>query len=303
VSGLPAGFWWSFGGAVVGGGVAMWGVATLLRRGFLRLARGRFPADARASSIVEVPFALIGLILLTLGISQLTFMCAGYVLVDYAAFTAARSAAVVIPQERMTKGRLNGSADDDAKEGVDDPGSGTEVAVPDVLYRFAGGPEEPANHIEHTSIAFDTMTRKGQDIRGAAVLVLYPASGGAKLQNPNFGGGASIAGFTYDVAFKIPGLDKVVAFANKAEFVRRWVYADGFTRAHLFPEKQDWSPGDVVVVEIQHDFHLAVPFADRLFRTGTNAGGSYTRLGARHACVIEGYAEQKPPDAPEETQS
>jgi hypothetical protein len=300
---MPAGFWWSFAGAVGGGGVAMWLVAATLRRGLLRARLRRLAADARASSIVEVPFALIGLVLLTLGVAQLTFLCAGYVMVDYAAWCAARSASVVIPTNRMTHGTLLGSADDDTKSGASEGGSGAEWAVPDVLYRIVGGPAEPSGTIAETSISYDTFTRKGQDVRGAAVLAIYPVAGLADVTNPAFGGGVSAGEWAYDVAFTIPGLDKVTSFLNRSTFVRRWVYADTFTSARLFPAKTTWAGGDVVSVEVVHEFHLALPFADRLLRHGVNAGGSFVRLAARHACVVEGYVELPPPDAPEETAS
>jgi hypothetical protein len=133
----PFGFFASLAGATVGGGVVLAGVHRMLRRASLRSRLRAAPGDDRASTIVEFPFALITLLIITLLTWQLAMMASAYLLVDYAAYCAARCAIVTIPEDR--------SSDDD---------------------------EEGVNKIKDA-----TSSPKRDDIKDAAMIACYPIAG------------------------------------------------------------------------------------------------------------------------------
>lgn len=93
---LPPGFWWCLVGFVACCTVGLLALWLLLRR--FRLARAlAVHRDRRGTTIVEFPIALIVLVLMALLTWQLGFLVSAYILVDYAAFAAARVAIVQIP--------------------------------------------------------------------------------------------------------------------------------------------------------------------------------------------------------------
>ncbi len=93
---LPSGFWWCLVGFVACGALGLLALWFILRR--FRMARAlEIHHDRQGTTIVEFPFALIVLVLMALLTWQLGFLVSAYILVDYAAFAAARVAIVQIP--------------------------------------------------------------------------------------------------------------------------------------------------------------------------------------------------------------
>ena len=93
---LPSGFWWCLVGLVACGALGLLALWFLMRR--FRVARAlSLHHDRQGTTIVEFPFALIVLVLMSLLTWQLGFLVSAYILVDYAAFAAARVAIVQIP--------------------------------------------------------------------------------------------------------------------------------------------------------------------------------------------------------------
>lgn len=93
---LPTGFWLCVAGFVLCAGIALVVLTAFVRR--VRLARVRsFARDQRGTTIVSFGFVLFILVQLTVLIWQLGFMVSAYLVIDYAAFAAARCAVVLIP--------------------------------------------------------------------------------------------------------------------------------------------------------------------------------------------------------------
>ena len=86
-------------GASVCGGAALWLVYRLLRRAAVLKALRGIRSDTRATTVVEFPFALLVLIVLTLLTWQLGYLLAGRLVLDYSAYAAVRSASVVLQEE------------------------------------------------------------------------------------------------------------------------------------------------------------------------------------------------------------
>jgi hypothetical protein len=133
----PVGFFLCLGGATVGGAAVLWAVHRALRARPLARRLRVAASDARASTIVEFPFALLTLVVVSLLTWQLALMASAYLVIDYAAYAAARCAIVSIPEDR---------SDDDDDE----------------------GPNE---------ISTSSSSPKNEDIREAAMFACYPIAG------------------------------------------------------------------------------------------------------------------------------
>lgn len=93
---LMPGFWWCLAGLVACSALGLFALWSLLR--LFRVARTfGLHRDQAGSTIVEFPIALIVLVLMSLLTWQLGFLVSAYIVVDYAAFAAARVAIVQIP--------------------------------------------------------------------------------------------------------------------------------------------------------------------------------------------------------------
>lgn len=93
---LHPGFWWCLAGLVICSALGLFALWSLLR--LFRVARTFcLHRDQAGSTIVEFPIALIVLVLMSLLTWQLGFLVSAYIVVDYAAFAAARVAIVQIP--------------------------------------------------------------------------------------------------------------------------------------------------------------------------------------------------------------
>ncbi len=257
---LPSGFYACFLGAVLGAGLALWLVWRLLRKARV-LARARaLPADASATTIVEFPFAMLTLVIITLLTWQLAFLTSAFLAVDWAAYAAVRSAIVVVPQDR--------------------------------------GEDEGRNHIASVSMEPGDTSEKGEDIRGAAIFACVPISGtdgvsgaeGAalaaleKIQGlPGAGALTSALGPLAEVAARWGWAKQHV----KVKFL-----TDVESGAKTF------TGGEPMTVEVRQDFPLLVPFADRILGHQDGDAGYVTEIDARATMQAEGYDEQKPPGAP-----
>jgi len=97
--GLPLPVVLCLAGLTVLGGGTLWVLHRwIARRGVWARVRA-LHREERATSAVETPFSLLVLILVTLCVWQLGLLASAYQVMDYAAFSAARNAAVIIPQD------------------------------------------------------------------------------------------------------------------------------------------------------------------------------------------------------------
>ena len=97
---LPSGFYWCLAGTAIGGGLMLFLVCRLFAKGNVFKRARSLGADEDGSTIVEFPFALITLTIVSVFTWQFGFMLSAYLVVDYAAFAAARSAIVQEADDR-----------------------------------------------------------------------------------------------------------------------------------------------------------------------------------------------------------
>jgi hypothetical protein len=259
---LPTGFWLCLGFAVLGTGVVLTALWALLRRAPVLSRARRVFSDARASSIVEFPFALLSLTLITLLTSQLVFMASAYLVVDYAAYAAVRCAIVSVPEDR--------SADDN---------------------------DEPVGKVKKLNLEDGS---KGEDIHDAAVFCCVPISGTAiggvvtgieSLLN-NLVDLPGNSGFL-EMGGPLAWVDRY-AYARKFTKVQMVAEGEG-------TDEKEFGPNDLLTVGVTHHFQLLVPVADKVFGRPMSQAGRVTSLGGKASMMNEGYPgeEKKPEGAPE----
>jgi hypothetical protein len=261
VSPLPIDFWLTAGFAVLGAGVVLWAVWRLVARSSAVARLRRVFVDDRASSIVEFPFALLSLTLITLLTSQLVFMASAYLVVDYAAYAAVRCAIVTVPEDRE---------EDD---------------------------EEPVNKVKKLDL---TEGSKGEDIRGAAVFVCVPISGTAiggvvsGVENL-LNGLIDIPGNDGFLATGGP-----LAWVDRYVYARMNTKVQMVATGEASEEKE-FGPNDLLTVGVLHDFQLQVPVANKILGHDNTTTGRVTTLAGRASMMNEGHPgeEKKPPGAEE----
>ena len=257
MSSLPAAFWLCLAGVGLGGGAALFAVWRLVS-GVGSLARlRRLFSDQTASSIVEFPFAMISLVAITLLTCQLVFMASAYLVVDYASYAAVRAAIVAVPEDR--------SKEDDAE-------AANKVVVLDL-----------------------SKGSKSSDIRDAAVFVCTCVSGsGVDALSSH----AESVLAKFSVIKDLPGSDSLPALGGLTAYADRYLYSKLYTKARLVAESGhlEFGMGELLTVEVTHEFSLRIPVADRILGKKTPAGYVVTIKG-RASMLNEGYpGEDKEPE-------
>jgi Flp pilus assembly protein TadG len=285
---LPIGFYLSFAGAVLCGGLALWLAARLLRRAFAGRRLAALAADERGTAVVEFPFVFITLIQVTIWAWQLAFIATAYQVVDYAAFAAARCAVVTIPLDWTKE-----SAGEIRRVELDGL-SGSGVDTEDIKQQLT-------THVKEN---------KRRDVRWAAAFVVYAISGRKSVDSAPVTGGATLGTPFGDVDFSGGGLswpDQVAATLDDSSILTRFKYAADYTSATVEPPSGQGSDlmlafgaGDTVTVTVTHELNLPVPFANVLFRTGVHPEGtSYLTISGRATMLVEdSHAEATPPSPP-----
>lgn len=285
---LPMGFFLSLAGAVVGAALGLYVVYRIIARVSLRL---RLPALARqehGTAIVEFPFALIFLLMITLWTWQLTFMCTAYQVVDYAAYSAARCAIVTIPKDW---------AQEKAGEIQDSYLTGPTTSV------FDG-----KQGVKDAFKGFYTQNKR-RDVRWSALFVCFPISGNKAGTGTSGGGGIKIDTPFYAMDLNaqtlLPWSDVLSNLLNNQDFLTRFFYANAYTSVDVDPpDRVKYEEGDPVTVVVKHQFSLRVPFAGLLFRDhgaadqGINEAGNYTEITGRATMLVEMGDEAEPPADP-----
>ncbi len=160
---LPLAFYGTLACATLGGGLSLWLVHLLVRKAPLLLRLRRLPASQRATTIVEFPFVLLLVVQMTLLTWQLGLMSAAYLTMDYAAFAAARSAAVIVPE--------NYKKPDHAIDEASNKLNSSDFSAYDAILSRA------------PNAGSSLKSGKGTDIRHAAVFVCYAISGTYRSDN------------------------------------------------------------------------------------------------------------------------
>ena len=93
---FPPAFYACLAAGIVGLGLTLWMIYLLLKRARSTGRLFRTHADEAGTAVVEFPFALIVLVMLVCLTAQFAFMTTAYIVVDYAAFAAVRSAIVPV---------------------------------------------------------------------------------------------------------------------------------------------------------------------------------------------------------------
>jgi len=284
---LPAGFWLCLAGAVVGGGVGLWLLARLFRRASPWVRLRALASEERGTAIVEFPFALITVILLTLLTWQLTFMCVAYQVVDYAAYVSTRVAIVTIPKDWAPgEGKLAAGEASGPSASVFDGVAGIQEAFKGYYFQ-----------------------NKRRDLRFAAVFACFPISGNKKESGTAVGGSVKITTPFGDMDFgaltTVPWPDVITELLNNQDFVTRFFYANAYTAVDVEPaNKLEYGTTDDVTVVVRHQYSLRVPFAGLLFRDfgaadgGINEAGPYTTITGRATMLVEAGTEATPPTDP-----
>ena len=229
---------------------------------------------------------------------QLAFMASAHLVVDYAAYVAARSASVVIPQDATADGDPANSPvetkDPDTTESGWGDGVNMETQDPDgeapnaidardsvpaggLLSRVQDATPEALQGVSPLDISY---SGKVSVVHGAAVMACYPISGLLSLNNMDPSSLAAFQGVT-----KVPGgewiMDKLgglIGSGNQAgnqgpgrpvflDFANRYMYAYMNTKVRIQPQEnagdqpRSFGGGEPLTAEVIHDFQLAIPFA------------------------------------------
>lgn len=290
---LPPALYGYLLGATLSGGLVLYIVYRLLRKAPL-LERVKALARAEeATTIVEFPFALIILVMFTVFAWQLAFMASAHLVVDYAAYVAARSASVVIPQDATADGDPANSPvetkDPDTTESGWGDGVNMETQDPDgeapnaidardsvpaggLLSRVQDATPEELQGVSPLDISY---SGKVSVVHGAAVMACYPISGLLSLNNIDPASLIAFQGVT-----KVPGgewiMDKLgglIGSGNQSgkdgpgrpvflDFANRYMYAYMNTKVRLQPQEnagnqpRSFGGGEPLTAEVIHDFQL-----------------------------------------------
>lgn len=227
------------------------------------------PVSRRGTATIEFVMVLPVLLILILLTLQFMLVMVGRLYVQYAAYAAARTAIVQIPQDYL-----------------DNTGEGVNEIQP---YAEADG--------------------KMAVIRHAACWALVPVSGRAdSTQNPigNRGselvdalnqayaeGGASVPNWVEGMV-----VDKT-NYAFEYTEVMLLAYDDVRGDEIYFQEILDfhtYAPQDSVTVQVRHQLALTVPYIRALFQDGENDSGPYTDVTALTTLTNEGVDPTLPPE-------
>lgn len=284
---LPLEFFLSLGGLVLCGGLLLWLLyAILTRPGVLGRVRALF-VEERASAAVEFPFAILVLIQVALLTFQLTFLVTGFLVVDYAAYAAARAAIVVIPQDTVEEpaddedatgpkglaandlGGSSGAPADGPGFGPTDPGK-----IRDIFLCAAW------NCVPISGLRFDINEAYPEEALNEAIddaFATHESSLGAVSDLFGLGG----RGFQPDLGFVtdfLAGVDEVslslqdeISSKPGGPFLLRLGYAMLNTQVHV-SGGPTYSRGDELTVRVTHWFQLGVPYARTLLESSKAFG-------------------------------
>lgn len=228
---------------------------------------GPFLRDTRAVATIEFALVFPIALFLMLTLAQTTLVMGSLSYVHYAAYSATRAAIVQIPRD-----------------------------LPET--------DEPAN-----AIYVDLRSPKFAAIRRAAVLSLVPVAG--RLAESGTATQTYVAGLSHH--FASYGMSDPAWLTNLA--ADRLRYADAYTRVTLLrttvPSPQEvefdelrngrhtFSPREAISVRVEHELHLAVPYASMLFADDwheTRDGLSrYSLVEAQYTLTNEGVPVPLPP--------
>jgi len=270
---LPMSFFGCLAGMSVGAGLTVWLCFRLLRKAAMGARLRSMARDEDGSAVVEFPFALLVLVVLTTLTCQLAFLTSGFVVVDYAAYCAVRCAIVTIPEDRSSK-----------------------------------TPAEAANALDKNKKEFDKNTKgKGEEIFMAGVLGCYPIAG--DYSSPSAWGVGAANDAMDKVNSVLPGssaLNFDFGLSNIANTIGDVSHAVGpvarMAYSYLNTDVKilsNYGAHDLITVEVLHWYSLQVPYADRILKDKTSlAAGYQAGIQGRASMLNEGEVGKKPPDPP-----
>ncbi len=272
---LPPEFFACLAGLVVGTGLTLIVAYRILSRAGVRARLRRAWRDESGSAVVEFPGAMLVLIVLVTVTSQIAFMTTAYLVVDYAAFAAARSASVMIAT----------SADGEAGGSITDSGDKLDTvrsAAVLACYPVSG---------DYTDE--DSLTVNLDPVRGVV------------------GNVESALGSVFDFESTEAGIDSTEAELNsvgdearaaaaKATALTRYAYAYYNTEVRLIDSSGtdkygSYGHGDLVTVEVVHHFNLSIPYAKRIFGKFKTPEGYRAAIRAKASILNEGAVGKTPP--------
>jgi hypothetical protein len=275
-------------GAVLGATlVPVLGTALLRRAGRVASLR-RVARCERASAAIELPFVLFVLIEITLLTWQLGFLASAYLVVDGAAFLAARSAVVRIPETVVDAGA--------SSTRVEDPNA--LLATESPLTEAPGARGKAAMIREAAAFGCFGIVGRPLVVSGAV-----PADAPA---TPRL---SSLLGepFLQSHALEFDRIEQETPgdFASRFEFAweRTRVRIDGAVDARGgLPVV---APGAPVTVHVEHEFPLRIPFAGGILSGFTSRPdlGFFVVLRGRGCLPNEGFPEVRPAGAPAEARA
>ncbi|MDH3591361.1 MAG: hypothetical protein OER88_05755 [Planctomycetota bacterium] len=272
---LPPEFFACLAGLVVGSALTMYLAYRMLSHAGARARLRKAWSDETASAVVEFPGALLVLIVLVTVTSQVAFLTTGYLVVDYAAFAAARSASVVIATTE--DGEAQGTISDGAKK----VGNVKDAAIL-ACYPISG---------DYTDE--DSLTVNLDPVRAKV----------GQLDNA--------LGSVFDFEFLEAGIGTTQAYldalgaegrelASNATALTRYAYAYYNTEVRLVDGSGNAKYGAYdhnapVTVEVTHHFNLSIPYAKRIFGTFHFPEGYRSAIRASATILNEGATGKAPP--------
>lgn len=224
-----------------------------------RATRPRLHEDRRGVAVLEFALLFPIALTITLVMIQTSLLMAGNLLVHYAAYAAARSAAVWVPADFPT-----GDHQD--------------------LFPYTV-PDNNAGCHRNKMNAEKTLR-----VQRAAVLAVVPVAGAAV----NSGGSGQAMANTDLMRQGLAGLYRAYSVPPPGwlgkELARKYEYAEGHTRVEVAGPANgvSYGPREDIHVTVSHDFYLSVPYANRIFEDGDKSGLGITEIKATCTLTNQG---------------
>lgn len=225
--------------------------------------------DAKGTATLEFVLVFPFVLFLALLLIQTTLLMVGNLFVHYAAFAAARTAIVQIPQDYL-----------DFHE------------PPNTIVHVAG---QPKYDLIHQAAAYALMPVSGRLGIASAPGEAYADALHRYYADQGHATSAWVDELAADrlrYAFHPVNTNIVVAYTKQSN--------EGLIWTDLRPaEMYTFGPKDSITIRVEHRFNLSVPYVRAVFTDGSHriSGGTgmYSRISAQYTLTNKGISEQLPP--------